>query len=300
MRGWAAMALGGVIAALVTPYNGYGGIDTDGVGRLVEHAIAGGVQGVLVNSPVGEGPHLSRGERIFVFEAAVEAAAGRVPVYAATGAVSTEETLALTWDAGKADVSAAFVATPFYYPLPQAALLAHYRYLARRARLPLVPVSDPAAIGNALAAATLTELATIEGIAGVALADGDITLVSETLAAVGARCPVLVARDGALLEGLAAGVGGAVSALAGLLPGEVVARAREVREGDRRTVEARWARLRPLVGLIDDPATGVAACKAAATALGLPGGVPRSPLPGANPGLSEAIGEALVLVGAGL
>lgn len=293
------MAIGGVIAALVTPYSSYGGIDTDGVGRLVDNAIAGGVQGVLVNSPVGEGPHLSRGERIFVFEAAVAAAEGRVPVYAATGAVSTEETLALTWDAGKAGVAAAFIAPPFYYSLPQAALIDHYRYLARRGRLPLVPVSDPAAVGNALDAATLAELAAIEGIVGVALADGDIALLHSGLVAVGERGPVLVMHDGLLPGAWEAGVGGVVSALAGLLPGEVVAFARQVREGDLARAQARWARLRPLVGLLDDPATSVAACKATATALGLPGGVPRSPLPGASEALVDSVGEALAGVGAG-
>jgi dihydrodipicolinate synthase/N-acetylneuraminate lyase len=293
------MAIGGVIAALVTPYSSYGGIDTDGVGRLVDNAVAGGVQGVLVNALVGEGPHLSRGERIFVFEAAIEASEGRVPVYAATGAVSTEETLALTWDAGKAGVAAAFVATPFYYPLPQAALIEHYRYLARRGRLPLVPVSDLAAVGNALEAATLAELATIEGIAGVVVAGGDIALLREGLAAVGERCPVLAMRDGLLPEVLAAGVSGVVSALAGLLPGVVAALARAVREGDGAGAAVRWARLRPLVGLLEDPATGVAACKAAAMALGLPGGVPRSPLPGADARLVEAVRDALAVVGAG-
>ena len=87
-----------------------------------------------------------------------------------------EDALALTWDAGKAGVAAAFVATPFYYPLPQAALLDHYRYLARRGRLPLIPVSDPAAIGNVLDPATLAELATVEGIAGVALAVGVVAV----------------------------------------------------------------------------------------------------------------------------
>jgi len=66
----------GIIAALITPYNGYGGIDTDGVGRLTERAIAGGVAGLLVDAPIGEAPHLSRGERLFVIEAAREAAAG--------------------------------------------------------------------------------------------------------------------------------------------------------------------------------------------------------------------------------
>ncbi len=287
------MALHGVIAALITPYSGYGGIDTDGVGRLVEHAIAGGVQGVLVNSPVGEAPHLSRGERIFVFEAAIEAAAGRVPVYAGTGAVGTEETLALTWDAGKAGVAAAFVATPFYYPLPQAALLDHYRYLARRGRLPLIPVSDPAAIGNALDPATLAELATIEGIAGVALAAGDPVPLTATLALISDRVPVLAAHDASLLLALTAGATGCVSRLAGLLPGAVVALARAVCEGDAAGAATTWARLRPLVGLLADPATGVAACKAAAIVLGLPGGTPRSPLPGATDELREAVASAV-------
>lgn len=292
------MSLGGVIASLVTPYSGYGGIDTDGVGRLVEHAIAGGVQGVLVNGPVGEAPHLSRGERIFVIGAAIEAAAGRVPVYAGTGAVGTEETLALTWDAGKAGVAAAFVATPFYYPLPQAALLDHYRHLTRRGRLPLVAVSDPAAIGNALDPATLAELATVEGIAGVALADSDPAPLPATLALIGDRAPVLAARDSLLLPALTAGATGCISRLAGLSPGAVVALARAMREGDKAGAATQCARLQPLIRLLDDPATGVAACKAAAMALGLPGSAPRSPLPGASDELREAVARAVA--GAGL
>lgn len=290
------MAIEGVIAALPTPYNGYGGIDTDGVGVLVEHALAGGVDGVLVNAPVGEGPHLSRGERIFVFEAAIEAAADRVPVYVSTGAVSTEETLALTWDAGKAGVAAAFVATPFYYPLPQAALIEHYRYLARRGRLPLVPVSDPAAVGNDLETATLAELAAFEGVAAFALADGDLARVAAATATVGLVHTVLAMREGLLHLAFATGVCGVVSALAGLLPETVVALRRAVREGNLAQAEAAWARLLPLARLLDDPALGVAACKAAATALGLPGGVPRSPLPGASEALVAGIGEALAVI----
>ena len=290
------MAIGGVIAALPTPYNGYGGIDTDGVGVLLDHGIAGGVDGVLVNAPVGEGPHLSRGERIFVFEAAVEAAADRVPVYASTGAASTEETLALTWDAGKAGVAAAFIATPFYYPLPQSALIEHYRYLARRGRLPLVPVSDPAAVGNALETATLAQLATIEGIAAVALADGALARVMAATRPVGTVPVVLAMREVLLHPALVAGVSGIVSALAGLLPDEVVALRRAVRDGNLAVAEAAWARLLPLARLLDDPAFGVAACKAAATALGLPGGVPRSPLPGASGALVARVGEALALI----
>lgn len=291
------VAVGGVIAALLTPYNGYGGIDTDGVGTLVEHAIASGVDSVLVNASIGEAPHLSRGERIFVFEAAIEAAAGRVPVYAGTGAVGTEETLALTWDAGKAGVAAAFVATPYYYPLPQDALLDHYRYLARRGRLPLVPVSDPAAIGNTIAASTVVELLVLDGIAGVALADGDPRALDAALAAFGERGALLIMRDSFLAN--AQGAGGVVSALAGVLPGEVVALWHAVQVGDGAGIAERWRRLQPLAALLDDPATGVAACKVAAAVLGLPGGVPRAPLPSVSAELRARVAQAVGGVRAG-
>lgn len=290
------LTIGGTIASLVTPFNGYGGIDTDGVGRLVEHAHAGGARGVLVNAPVGEGPHLSRGERIFVVEAAVEAAVARLAVYACTGAVSTEETLALTWDAGKAGAAAAFIATPFYYPLTQAALLDHYRYLARRGRLPLVPVGDSAAVGNSLTIATLAELAAVEGIVAVALDQDDEAMPDPVMAAVGARVPVLSTRDERLLAAWQTGAAGVLSALSGLLPSEVRALRRAVAEGDTVGAEARWARLQPLAALLDHPASGVAAAKATATALGLPGGLPRSPLPGASDDLLAAINRALARV----
>ncbi len=134
----------GVIAALATPYNDYGGVDAEGVGRLVEHAVEGGVHGVLVAGGAGESVFLSRGERLLVTEAAVEAAAGRAPVYAGTGAASTEETLALTRDAAGAGADAAVIVAPFYFfGLPQDALAAHYEQIARRGRLPLVVYNDP-------------------------------------------------------------------------------------------------------------------------------------------------------------
>lgn len=289
------MTIGGIIAALVTPYNGYGGIDTDGVGRLVERAVAGGAQGVLVNSPVGEGPHLSRGERIFVVEAAVGAAAGRLPVYAGTGAASTEETLALTWDAGQAGVAAAFVATPAYYPLPQGALLDHYRYLARRARLPIVPVGDPAAVGNTLEPPALAALAAIAGIAAVALRADDAGPLRAARDALGEMPPLIAASDADLPAALRLGVAAAASAVAGIVPAEVVALWQTIRADDATAAEALWARLRPLAALLDDRATGVAAAKAAATLLGLPGGAPRSPLPGVSDDLRDAVAAALRL-----
>ena len=270
----------GIIAALVTPYNGYGGIDTDGVGQLVERAIDGGVEGILVNSPLGEGPHLSRGERIFVFEAASEAAAGRVPLYAGTGAVGAEETLALTWDAAKAGIAAAFIAAPFYYHLPQEALVAHYREIARRGRLPLVVHNVPTALGNSLTPTSLAELATVDGISAIAQGEPDLGQLAETVRLIGERLPILAARDSAAYPALCAGAVGLISATAGVLPRPIVDLHAAFLAGDHSAARALWLELQGFNRFLDEPEEAVAACKAALTILGYAGGEPRRPLPG--------------------
>jgi len=261
----------GIIAALIAPYNGYGGIDTDGVGRLTERAIAGGIDALLVNAPIGEAPHLSRGERLFVIEAAREAANGRVPLYAGTGAAGGEETLALTWDAGNAGVAAAFVVAPAYYPLSQEALLAHYRAIVRRGRLPIVPHNAPTHLGNDLTPATLATLAEEPEIAALAQDGRDPVALTETHRLVGGRAAVL-AGDANAVD--LAGGAGLVSALAGILP-------RATTEAYRAAADpARWEALRPLRALLADEGRAVAVAKAALTILRLPGGTPRAPMPG--------------------
>lgn len=270
----------GVIAALVTPYNGYGGIDTDGVGQLVERAIGGGAGGILVNSLLGEAPHLSRGERIFVIEAAIEAATARVPLYAGTGAVGTEETLALTWDAAKAGITAAFITAPFYYRLPQTALIAHYREIARRGRLPLVVHNAPTALGNGLTPASLAEIATVEEIIAIAQGEPDLGQLAETVRLIGETLPILATRDSTAYPALCAGVEGLISATAGVLPRSVVALYAAFAAGDHRAARALWLKLQNFNRFLDKPEEAIASCKAALTILGQPGGEPRHPLPG--------------------
>lgn len=283
----------GIIAALVTPYNGYGGIDTDGVGRLVERAIAGGVAAILVNGPIGEGPHLSRGERLFVIEAATEAAAGRVPLYAGTGAVGAEETLALTWDAEKAGIAAAFVVAPSYYRLPQAALIAHYREIARRGRLPIVVHNAPTPLGNSLTPASLAALATTDGIAAIAQGDPDFGQLGETIRLIGDRLPILAARDAVAYPALCTGAAGLISATAGVLPRAVVALGAAFTAGDHPAARSAWLELQRFNRFLDEDSPAVAACKAALTTLGLPGGEPRRPLPGLSEQEHEAIRAAI-------
>ena len=70
----------GVVPALISPLQGDGRIDEEGVGRLVEHVIDGGVRGLLALGSTGETASLDEKARRAMLSSTVAAAAGRVPV----------------------------------------------------------------------------------------------------------------------------------------------------------------------------------------------------------------------------
>ena len=81
--------LQGVLTALATPFAPDGQIDTSALRRLVDRSIDGGVHGVVACGSTGEFAAMSSTERRLVVETVIDQAAGRVPVVAQTGAMST-------------------------------------------------------------------------------------------------------------------------------------------------------------------------------------------------------------------
>src|SRR5918911_4678512 len=98
----------GVLPALITPFTDDGGaIDTNSLAAIVERLIGAGVGGLVPGGSTGEFTTLTNAERRQLIETTVEAADGRVPVVAGTGALSTRETVELSrhaQDAGAAAV----------------------------------------------------------------------------------------------------------------------------------------------------------------------------------------------------
>jgi len=55
--------LRGIIPPMVTPLNDYDKMDRDGLARLIEHILDGGVHGLFLLGTTGEGPSLSHSLR---------------------------------------------------------------------------------------------------------------------------------------------------------------------------------------------------------------------------------------------
>ena len=105
----------GVLPALITPFTEDGSaIDTDALAAIVDRLIGAGVGGLVPGGSTGEFTTLTNAERRQLVEATVEAAAGRVPVVAGTGALSTRETVELSVHAEQAGAAAVMIVPPFY------------------------------------------------------------------------------------------------------------------------------------------------------------------------------------------
>jgi 4-hydroxy-tetrahydrodipicolinate synthase len=208
----------GILAAVVTPLTADGSeVDAEGVKRQAEHIISGGIHGLVPGGSTGEFTTLSTAERKHVTELYVEAAAGRVPVVAGTGALSTAETVELSRHAEQAGAAAVMVVPPFYDAPNWAELVAHYRAVSEAINIPVMYYNIPAATGVDLSAEQLAQLARETGIASYKDTGGDFPRFTAVQQEHAADITALNGFDtltfAALADGAQAGVWGTASVI---------------------------------------------------------------------------------------
>src|SRR5258708_1530569 len=116
----------GVVPALVTPFREDERIDCGAWQMMIDTLIAGGVHGLFVAGSQGEFYALDMEERTMALRFCRQAIAGRVPIYANVGCITTRDTIALALQAQALDVDAIVVVTPYYVMPTQQELLEHF------------------------------------------------------------------------------------------------------------------------------------------------------------------------------
>ncbi|WP_084344522.1 dihydrodipicolinate synthase family protein [Microbacterium resistens] len=153
-----AADLGVLMAAIATPYDADGAVDTGLLSTLVEDYVSRGVEGIYCCGSSGEGLLLSADERTAVVETAVRVAEGRIPVVAHVGALSTREAIELGRRAQRAGASALSMIPPIYYSFGIEAVLDHYRAVLDAVDLPLIVYNIPQFTGTEFTLETAGEL----------------------------------------------------------------------------------------------------------------------------------------------
>jgi 4-hydroxy-tetrahydrodipicolinate synthase len=123
------MALGGILTAMVTPFDAHGRVDEDAFVRLLHHLLEHGSDGVVVAGSTGEGATLTDAEKYRLWDLAVTEANGAL-VIAGTGTYDTAHSVHLTRKATEIGVDAVLVVTPYYVKPNERGLRAHYEAVA--------------------------------------------------------------------------------------------------------------------------------------------------------------------------
>ena len=103
----------GCHTALTTPFKDHG-VDLEGLEKLVEFQISGGVSGILAVGTTGESPTLTWEEHNKVIRFVAEKCKGRCKSIAGTGSNNTRETMESTGHAVQVGVDAALLVDPYY------------------------------------------------------------------------------------------------------------------------------------------------------------------------------------------
>jgi 4-hydroxy-tetrahydrodipicolinate synthase len=210
--------LKGSIPPLVTPFK-QGEVDYDAYARLVALQIERGSHGILVNGTSAEPSTLTVEERNRLVDVAVNAAAQRVPVVAATGSQSLAETRSLTEHAVRAGVDALLIITPYYSRPPQRGLVAYFLELAEICDLPWMVYHIPGRTAVGVTIDTLKELrAKSATFVGMKHAVNDLGFVSECVAALGKDFKIFVGLEELSLPMMVVGGCGLMNAVGNLRP----------------------------------------------------------------------------------
>jgi len=159
--------LRGIIVPMVTPLKSHDSLDEEGLERLIEHILAGGVHSLFILGTTGEGPSLSYRLRQELIEKTCKQVAGRVPVLVGITDTAFEESVAVAKKAEQAGASAVVLAPPPYFPAAQPELLNYLEHLSKELPLPLFLYNMPSHTKLVFAPDTVRSAADFDGIVGL-------------------------------------------------------------------------------------------------------------------------------------
>ena len=209
----------GVLTAIVTPFDADGAWAEAAMRRQIQRQLAAG-NGIFCGGTNGEFFVLNEQEKLAVTATCVDEVAGRANVVAHVGEISTRETIRLGKQVAALGVDAVSVITPYFVPLKQSELIAHYTAVADALTVPVFLYNIPARTGNTIEPHTARVLAAHPNIIGIKDSAGSYESLSGFLkAAQGIEdFDVLNGPDSLIHQGFVEGCSACISGLANVAP----------------------------------------------------------------------------------
>lgn len=285
-------ALTGVVPPLISPLDDADEPDAAAMARLVEHAIGGGCTGLFVLGGCGEGPWLTLRQRAAVIRAAVQAAAGRVPVLAGCMLPATGPTIEAAHSAVEAGADALVIGSPYYFGVDAAAQRLHVQAVLRATGRPALLYNIPPCTYHVLSPELVGELAAEPLVLGIKDSAGDLKAF-DAFIRIKRHHPafrVLQGHEGVMGASLLMGGDGLVPGLANVAPALFVSFLAAARRVDLAAVRALQEQI-DLLGTLHAEMHWLPALKGACAYLGIGNGRPAPPVLALTPEARARVGQ---------
>ena len=235
--------------AIVTPFRGDGSVDEPALWSLVNWQIESGIDFLVVCGSTGEAATLDEEEWLHTIRLVIDAAAGRVPVWAGCTHNSTRVLLRQAALLKRVPgVAVVLSANPYYNKPTQEGQFQHFLALAREVDpLPVCVYNVPGRTAANLEPDTVARLvAAAANIQAIKEASGKLTQFAELAHLMPRGFKIFSGDDNLALAAIAVGAHGLISVASNEAPDEVtrmIRAALENRWDEARDLERRFSRL---------------------------------------------------------
>jgi 4-hydroxy-tetrahydrodipicolinate synthase len=272
----------GIYTPVVTPYFPDGSPNLDALAEVIEFLIAAGVHGIITGGSTGENYAQTVAERIELARFTHAQIAGRVPMVVGTGAMLTDDSIALARAAREIGADAILLASPPYSVPTDRENALNALAIDKAADLPIMLYNYPHRTGTMMGEEFLDRVGRSRNFCGIKESSGDINRV-HLLARDYPHIQLGCGMDDQALEFFAWGAPFWVCGGSNFLPAEHVALYNAcVIEGDFAKGRRIMSAMMPLMRVLEQGGKFIQTIKHGVTMNGIDAGVMRAPLKGLN------------------
>jgi len=283
----------GTGVALVTPFKEDGAVDFDGLKRLINHMVDGGVDYLVSLGTTGESSTLTKQEKLAVWAFTAEVNAGRLPLVAGIGGNDTAVVAQSIKAFEIAGYNAILSASPNYNKPTQEGIYQHYKAISEASSLPILLYNVPGRTSSNMSPETTCRLAhDFKNIIGTKEASGSFDQFNQIMRDKPDGFMLISGDDPVAMPMISLGAVGVISVVGNALPAQMSEMIKLSLQGDFKKALPMHLSLIEFTRLIfaeGNPA-GV---KAALKHLGICGDGVRLPLVTASAALTGKIAEQI-------
>ncbi len=210
----------GVFPAVTTQLHKDQSLDLEGTAKHIQALIESGVNGLIMLGSLGENQSLDPEEKRRVLEAAIKAAAHRVPVLCGVAETSTTAACQFVRDVEKLGADGLMLMPAMLYRAEPRENLAHFRTVAKATGLPIMIYNNPASYANDITPAMFAELAEVKNFVALKESSADPRRITDLRNLLADRYAIFIGVDDMFLESAILGIDGWVAGVGLAFPRE--------------------------------------------------------------------------------